>query len=432
MQTSTDHGPVPASAALRAGDEAFSNFTHQLTAKLNGGAKLDELLDFVFDQLSPLIPFDRIGIATVDEAVDKITLKWARSKRTHAFLNRGFTTNLRSTSLGTILTSGNPRIINDLLKYAADHPKSQTTQLAIRDGIRSSLTCPLISRSKNTGIVFFSSYETNTYQSEHIETFDFIAQQLSVLIETERLKSYELLSKTNEKNLAQMIHDIRSPLATIQGYMDFSFSRDWMATIPEEARETFQIVRKNASFLFSLLDDLMQTLQLDGKPLLSIKEVEVNFPLFCDELISAFTGLCATKHIKLVFEPQNLRNTARFDPQKIRRAIDNLMTNAIKYSQRFTTITLAVKGDGETIQFTVSDQGLGIAESEIPKLFHDFGRTSTRPTEQEESTGLGLAIVKRIVDLHQGSVFVKSLLGKGSVFGFTLPQTQTQSQTALH
>lgn len=408
--------------------DILSTFIQDMNIKINSGADLEELLNFVFEELGSHIPFDRMGIALVDHELNTITLKWARSRRNHSFLTKGFTVDLASTSLCQILESGKPRILNDLLQYSVDHPESKSTSLAIKDGIRSSFTCPLKAKNKNNGIVFFSSYEANLYREEHCHSFQSIAELLSVLIEGDRLRSYEKFTDSGEKHLATVIHDLRSPLAIIQGYADFSLTQDWISTIPEEARDAFDIIRKNTAFMFKLLEDLVETLRPDGKALLTIEEADVKLSIYCEELRKAFTGLCATKNITLAFEEGLLPYKARFDPNKIRRALDNLVSNAVKYSARFTKVTICIGSTETSLNFKVTDEGQGIAPSEMHKLFKDFGKTSTRPTEHEPSTGLGLAIVKRIIELHGGTVFADSLAGKGSTFGFSIP---LKSQQAL-
>jgi signal transduction histidine kinase len=103
------------------------------------------------------------------------------------------------------------------------------------------------------------------------------------------------------------------------------------------------------------------------------------------------------------------------------QVMNNLIMNAIKFSYPDTTITLGAKTVDQGVAIWVADQGQGIPEVEIPRLFTEFGRVSVRPTGGEKSTGLGLAIVKRIVEAHGGRIWVESQVGRGSTFIFTLP-----------
>ena len=109
------------------------------------------------------------------------------------------------------------------------------------------------------------------------------------------------------------------------------------------------------------------------------------------------------------------------DRNKIRQVVDNLISNAVKYSPKGSIITVFVLKDGDTAGFAVRDSGPGVPEEERHKLFKDYGRLSTRPTGGEKSTGLGLAICKKIVEAHSGSLGVENIPGQGAEFYVSLP-----------
>ncbi len=124
--------------------------------------------------------------------------------------------------------------------------------------------------------------------------------------------------------------------------------------------------------------------------------------------------------VDLVYEA-GMPTSATLDPAAIRRVIDNLASNAIKYSARGSHITLQVAKIGDDLEISVKDRGQGIPDSEQGKLFTEFGRTSVQPTEGESSTGLGLAICKKFVEQHHGRIAAVSKPGVGSTFSFTIP-----------
>jgi len=110
-----------------------------------------------------------------------------------------------------------------------------------------------------------------------------------------------------------------------------------------------------------------------------------------------------------------------FDRNKIEQVLNNLISNAIKYSYPNTEINIEVEREGDFLLTKVIDQGQGIPEDEQPNIFKAFQKASTKPTAGEKSTGLGLAIAKKIVEGHKGEIWVKSEVGKGSTFYFKLP-----------
>lgn len=402
---------------------------NEINRKLSSTVDYKEILDFIFDSLHFIIPYDRIGIAIIEDTGDdaRLTLKWVRSKIPVGHLNVSYSSPIKGSSLQTVLDRNQPRVINDLIAYSATHPHSESTKLVIQDGIRSSLTCPLRSGNQQIGVVFFSSCMPYTYQNEHIHKFMDIANELSVIIEIGRMKNEFAACSIQRKNLSMILHDLRSPLSTIQGFAEMSLDQDWFKKIDPEGKEVFKVFLQNSRYMFALLNSLLEValLNQDADPLSSelvlIKD-------FCVEMAHFGRTLSEPKEIEFITEiSPDLPQMARFDRNKIRRVLDNLFSNAVKFSKRGKKINFRITSEPGRLIFSISDQGPGIPPAEIPKLFQEFGKTSVRPTEGETSTGLGLAIVKRIVEQCQGEVSVSSQVGNGSTFKFWIPISSTSS-----
>lgn len=415
-ETSTSFSIDSSSNAL------FGRLIQQINRKLGAGLAYEQILDFIFESLNLLIPFDRIGIALLDEEQKIIRQVWMKSKIPVGTLPKNYAGPL-SESIEKIIESGQLRIIDNLTDYLAAHPESQATQLILKDGIRSSLTCPLRVRNKCVGVVFFSSREPYKYKCDHIETFLAIADELSVLIEQARLQQYFEQRQSNEKSFSHILHDLRSPLGVIQGFLEMAQQDDWFESLPDEAKDIFSVLNRNAKNMYALLDELTELKEAkSSKSAIKKQKVEMSEFIF-DVVKSAQTS---TRRKDLTFESSigpGLPATATFDDLKIRRVLDNLITNAVKFSRRGDHVILTMSLTDGRLTFSISDTGLGIREHEIPRLFSEFGKTSTRPTEGENSTGLGLAIAKEIVQRHGGELSVKSQFGEGSTFSFWIPLT---------
>ena len=172
--------------------------------------------------------------------------------------------------------------------------------------------------------------------------------------------------------------------------------------------------------MLRLINDLLDVAAIEsGKLDMEIEEVEPT--AFLRECGESAKVLAQAKAIQVAVDLPACLPRVRMDPQRIEQAITNLVTNAIKFSEAETTVTVTAAAVGESIRISVADEGQGIPEDEVSELFHDFTRTSVRPTAGESSTGLGLAIVKRIVEAHHGAVDVASREGVGSTFAFSLP-----------
>jgi len=198
---------------LRQQEKKFLRLKH-ITEEINHGVELQQVLDAVYKQLQEVIPYDRMGCALIEqlkEGSDPIVVaKWARSNRPMA-LETHYRGPLRGSSLERIVKSMQPRIINDLEEYLSTHPGSESTRLIVKEGMRSSLTCPLIVEGKPIGFLFFTSGLKNAYQDAHISFFQHVASQLAMSVEKGRLYS-ELENKNEivERQYRAMKHDLET------------------------------------------------------------------------------------------------------------------------------------------------------------------------------------------------------------------------------
>jgi signal transduction histidine kinase len=153
---------------------------------------------------------------------------------------------------------------------------------------------------------------------------------------------------------------------------------------------------------------------------------EVDLAAYLHEAQAANVMLAKAKEMELALDLAPDLPVVTMDPERVNQIVNNLITNAIKYSFPHTVVTLRARAMGGEVAISVQDQGQGIPADEVGKLFTDFGRTSVRPTGGEKSVGLGLAIVKRMVEAHGGRIWVESQVGAGSTFAFTLPLGSTK------
>lgn len=158
-----------------------------LSERINSSLLLDEVMDHVFVDFRALLPYQRIGVALLDEAGSTACTLWARSDLGPLCLPLGYSAPLAGSSLQHVLATGQPRILNDLECHLRAHPASESTALMLSEGIRASLTCPLVAGGKPIGFVFFSARQANTYQPVHLERFSKLAGQLSYAVHRAQL-----------------------------------------------------------------------------------------------------------------------------------------------------------------------------------------------------------------------------------------------------
>lgn len=393
---------------------------YELTEKINSGFTLDEILNHIFDSFRSVIPYNRIGFALIEKDGKIVREHWARSDNGEAKVS-GYYAKLEGSSLKKIVETGKPRILNDLESYLEEHPDSRSTRRIVSEGMRSSLTCPLIVFGKPVGFVFFSSTKKDTYRDVHVDVFLKIAKQLSFIVEKSRL--YERLKELNELKsefLGMAAHDLRNPIGVIKSYSEL-FLSGYVGEIDDKQRRILQNIYKNCENMINLVEDLLDVTAIQtGKLKLDRKEVDIN--QFLSNVYANAQIWAQAKSIDVNLNLSSELPTISFDPNRIEQVVNNLITNAIKFSYSETTVTMSAAETEDFVEISVEDEGQGIPEEDIKKIFNEFGRARVRPTAGEKSTGLGLAIAKKIVEAHGGKIWVKSQVDVGSKFTFNLPK----------
>jgi len=398
------------------------NMLSKVTEKVNAGLLLDEVLNHVYESFRPLIPYNRIGFSLLVEEEGELMVRarWAMSDAQELKITKGYEANLQGSSLRTIIETGRPRILNDLAAYLAEHPQSDSTKRIVEEGMLSSLTCPLIAMGKPIGFMFFSSFHPDTYKDAHVELFQQIAGQLAVIVEKSRL--YQQLVELNDlknKFLGIAAHDLRNPIGVLMGYTDIIL-HGMLGEITEEQKGMLLKISRAAKHMLSLVNDLLDVSAIEsGK--LELEPRELDLEEFLRESYEANRLLAMDKNIALELDKEPGLPRVIIDPDRVSQILNNLVTNAIKFSFPGSSIIIRAGKVEKEIQISVEDHGQGIPEDEVGKLFTAFQKTSVKPTGGEKSTGLGLAICKRMVEAHGGRIWFQSTFGKGSTFSFSIP-----------
>jgi len=232
-----------------------------------------------------------------------------------------------------------------------------------------------------------------------------------------RLKQLE---RTREEFVANVSHELRTPLSLIKGYVETLL--DGARNNPEVAERFLKIIERNAQRLDLLIQDLLTISALEsGRVKLNLQPVALR-PLV-EKIFNDLKPPADNKHIALVNKLPELAATA--DANRIDQVLANLVDNAIKYGRaQGTVIVGGQKTDDNKIQIYVQDDGPGIPPESLDRVFERFYRVDKARSREQGGTGLGLSIVKHIVQNHGGTVWVKSELGKGATFFFTLPKAE--------
>lgn len=252
-------------------------------------------------------------------------------------------------------------------------------------------------------------------------------QEANALLEARVRERTSLLEQANER-LHQLVeqrdvfigmaaHDLRTPIQVVQGFTDLLLHT---RTRPEEFREFVLVIQETLRDMLTLLNNLLDITAIESGKIV-LHKADVNVYEFVERVVKLNRLIGEKKGIELQTELDPDLPCFAFDRQRIEQILNNLLSNAFKFSHSGTAVTLRVQRlDGEVL-FMVIDQGIGIRADETSRLFNEFQRTSSKPTGSESSTGLGLSICRRLVDLHNGRIGVESQVGVGSRFYFALP-----------
>ncbi len=182
-----------------------------LTEQSSAGLVLDDVLDRCYETFRPIIPFDRIGVALLERNETIVRAIWSRSDGIEEALPRGYKASLDQTSLGSVLASGQPRIIDDLEAHLRRRPRSDSTRRLVGVGFRSSLTCPLLARGRALGFMFFTSTRVGAYRNAHSEVFKLVAGHMAAVLDRTRI--FERLAHQQERTRALLHNVVPAPVA---------------------------------------------------------------------------------------------------------------------------------------------------------------------------------------------------------------------------
>ncbi|MFI5184546.1 MAG: sensor histidine kinase, partial [Vicinamibacteria bacterium] len=309
-------------------------------------------------------------------------------------------------------------------------------EVAERAGYRALLAVPLLREDHLVGALVLRRRSPGTFPQETIELLQTFAAQSVVAIENARLfleieeksRQLELASKHKSQFLANMSHELRTPMNAVLGYTDLILDNIF-GDVPEAIRDTLERVKTNGQHLLSLINDVLDLSRMEAGQL-TLSLADYSMGEIVHAVVSAVESLAAAK--KLAFKaivPADLP-PGRGDERRLTQVLLNLAGNAIKFTDAGEVSIEAQAVDGAFL-VSVSDTGPGISEADQQKIFEEFQQADSSSTRTKGGSGLGLSISRRIVELHGGRLWVKSALGEGSTFYFTMPlRVERQAENA--
>ena len=232
----------------------------------------------------------------------------------------------------------------------------------------------------------------------------------------------EHLEKVRQEFLSNVSHELRTPLTSILAFVE---------TLEDGAMEDeannhrfLAVIRKNAERMHHLIDDILELSSIEaGKIVIEPKNVSLS--LLVEEIFVNLSGKANERKVKLKNDIESTK-TVWADKARLEQMLTNLIDNAIKFNRENGTVIVNLAENEQTQLISVSDEGEGISNEHLQRIFERFYRTDRARSREIGGTGLGLAIVKHLARLHEGEVSLNSTVGKGSTFTIELPKVSPQ------
>ncbi|MGB8320444.1 MAG: ATP-binding protein [Ignavibacteriaceae bacterium] len=249
-------------------------------------------------------------------------------------------------------------------------------------------------------------------------------------IAQERLQE---LDQLKSRFFANISHEFRTPLTLILGQIDSVMSEN----IDVKEKGKLQVANRNARRLLGLINQLLDISKLEAGSM-ELNAAQHNIVSFLKSLFYSFESLAESQKITLKFESECKNIPVLFDPDKMEKIFYNLISNAFKFVSSNGEIKVSIdskppfnKGgkEGSSVEIRIKDTGIGIPSDRLPHIFDRFYQVDGSASRKHEGTGIGLALAKELIELHKGSISVKSEEGEGSEFIIRLPSSDYKTET---
>lgn len=233
------------------------------------------------------------------------------------------------------------------------------------------------------------------------------------------LEEVKTASKRKTDFVSSVAHELRTPLTSIKGYAAILLSEK-LGKLPDEVRQRLEKINKHSDELAQFVNDLLDISRIESGRAAMTKSPQ-DLKHIIEESADLLSVLCKEKQIELLLDVPVGLAPVYVDYNQIKRVFINLINNALKFTPAQGRIRVQCQRVTGAIQVDIQDTGCGIPEDSLEKIFEEFYRIDNSINQQVKGTGLGLALVKNIIEAHQGKIWVKSKLGEGATFSFTLP-----------
>jgi signal transduction histidine kinase len=412
---------IPDRSVIDSFDASQIEALEKINQRVAAADSVESLIDFLFETSHDLCPCDRVALAFVTDEGRRVTAHYARATYEPLRLGKGYAEQLAGSTLETIIESGQVRVIGDIEAYLEANPQSSSTQLVFREGLRSSMTCPLSVDGRNVGLLFRSSTEPFAYDEKQVAFHAAIAERLSQAVEKAwRIEQLDAANRAYTEMLSFVVHELKSPVASMMMDAEVLIG-GYIGDITDQQTEKLRRMLAKGKYLLGLVNDYLNLARLEGGEM-ELKLSDVEF--IGDVLTPAMEINAPQAEGKSMPIVSDIPPAAAIpcDPNLMQIVAVNLLSNAVKYGFESGEIRVSVADNDDAMVFSVRNEGPGFSEAAKSKLFAKFSRLDDPELKKAKGTGVGLYTVWRIVHKHGGTIVADSEKGSWAQFTVTLPK----------
>jgi signal transduction histidine kinase len=304
--------------------------------------------------------------------------------------------------------------------------ESRLREALVEAGVRAIIAVPIIREGRLLGGFAVNRNAPGEFPPETVELLRTFATQSALAIQNARLfreiadKSAQLEAASRHKSefLANMSHELRTPLNAIIGFSEI-LAEKMFGDINEKQTEYLQDILESGRHLLSLINDILDLSKIEAGRM-ELERTEFDLPSAIDNALILVRERATRRGIRLTSTIDPRLGTIGGDERKVKQVLLNLLSNALKFTPEGGQIDVSAGVQDGMAEIAVTDTGVGIAPEDQQAVFEEFRQVGTAD-KKAEGTGLGLALSRKFIELHGGRIWVKSQLGAGSTFTFSLP-----------
>jgi len=297
---------------------------------------------------------------------------------------------------------------------------------------RSVLAVPLIVKGSALGVIEAINKATGAFDQHDLDVLEALSNSAAIAVENARLYATEHeraaalaraleqqreLDRLQRQFIQNVSHELRTPLAIVRGHAEL-LETGWFGELQPDQRESIAIILRRTQMLTRLVDDIVSVLEHEGREL---KREPVDLTQLVSTSLTDFQATAQKGGLALSAETAPNLLPVSGDSMALRRALDNLIGNACKFTPTGGRATVRLWQSQGCTHLQVADTGIGVAQEHLERIFERFYQVDGSSTRRYGGIGLGLALIKEIVEAHGGQITVTSELGKGTTFTIVLP-----------